>query len=48
MLAVATGVMEMDDSTKIEEELFPCTEGCGRSFTQVALVKHIPICKNVF
>ena len=30
------------------EDVFECPEGCGRSFKQDALEKHIKICKKVF
>ena len=30
------------------EQVYPCTEGCGRSFKQDTLEKHARICKKVF
>jgi hypothetical protein len=30
------------------EMVYPCTEGCGRSFKQDTLEKHARICKKVF
>ncbi|CAD8105534.1 unnamed protein product [Paramecium sonneborni] len=32
----------------VEEKLYKCTEGCGRSFNAKALEKHSKVCKKVF
>ncbi|KAL4466340.1 hypothetical protein ABPG72_020189 [Tetrahymena utriculariae] len=33
---------------KLEEGLIVCPEGCGRTFNEFALEKHVKVCKKVF
>ena len=48
------GVSDMNDNIKFEEviveneEMIECPEGCGRSFRQDALDKHVIACKKIF
>ena len=40
--------MKMEAEDAIMENVVICPEGCGRSFGQKALIKHIKVCKKVF
>eukprot|EP01016_Furgasonia_blochmanni_P006810 TRINITY_DN12730_c0_g2_i2.p1 TRINITY_DN12730_c0_g2~~TRINITY_DN12730_c0_g2_i2.p1 ORF type:complete len:486 (+),score=88.40 TRINITY_DN12730_c0_g2_i2:75-1460(+) len=38
-----------DDGDQDDDvELIPCPEGCGRSFKEESLAKHVKVCKKVF
>jgi hypothetical protein len=39
---------ELDVADEEDLELIPCPEGCGRSFKEESLAKHVKVCKKVF